>query len=205
MYADTSYPQTIIPFRGYDPKIQKLVGFEFKQEAKFSEVRNHEYKFFHKHNEWLAQKYSFRTTNLIISEDYQVAAIDWDLGEGVHLVTQCIDPKTSSVAEDDPRVLYLLFLYRHRKEWKNANALTKLKGFIRHLEQMPGCPVKDIILRASNASSYAHLKQFDFIPSSNAQSEKLLKVYNRILGCTSYKYKDIEGIPFRKVKFRPKS
>ena len=60
-----------------------------------------------------------------------MAAIDWDLGEGVHLVTQCIDPKSSSVAEDDPRVYTFCFSIGIKKEWKNANALKNLVEFIR--------------------------------------------------------------------------
>ncbi|MDG1324184.1 MAG: hypothetical protein P8P49_00345 [Opitutales bacterium] len=204
VFADTSFPKTIIPFRGYDPLIKKLLGFEFKSEARFSEKRDGSFKFKHSFNKWLAQKYSFRTTNLIINEEYQCITIDWDLCDGVHLATQSMNPQTRELEEEDPRVLYLVFLYRKKGEYKNANALHKLKQFINYLEQMPNCPIEDVILRATGIEqhNWNHLKELDYIPNEKATSIRLRKIYDRILGCVEYRCKDQDGIPYRKVKFK---
>ena len=205
IFADTSFPKTIVPFRGYDPMLKKLLGFEFKPQAQFSEERDSNYRFQHSFNEWLAKKYTFRTTSLVISEEYQCITLDWDLGGGVHLATQSMNPITRELENDNPRVLYLVFLYRKKGEYKDANSLHKLKQFIHRLEQMPSCPIEDIILRATGIEehSWKHLKELNYIPSEKATSTRLRKVYDRILGCVEYKHMDQDGEPYRKVKFSP--
>jgi hypothetical protein len=204
-FADTSYPKVMIPFRNGDPLIRKALGFDFKPEAKFSEIRDSNYHFKHSFNKWMAKKYRFRTSRLIVSEEYECVALDWDLGDGVHLATQTIDPNTHEVVNDSS-VLYLVFLYKNKKEYiNNANALTKLKEFLKRLEQMPNNPVKEVLLRATGIEgrNFSHLQQLEYIRSPKATSERLQKVYKRVLGIQDHRCLDQEGKPYQKVKFNP--
>lgn len=205
-FADTSYPKVIIPFRNGDPLIRKALGFDFKPEAKFSETRDSNYHFKHSFNKWMAKKYRFRTTRLIVSEEYECLALDWDLGDGVHLATQTIDPNTHELAVNDSSVLYLVFLYKNKNEYNNnANALTKLKEFLKRLEQMPNNPVKEVLLRATGIEgrNFSHLEQLEYIRCPKATSERLHKVYKKVLGIQDHHCLDIAGKPYQKVKFNP--
>jgi hypothetical protein len=69
---------------------------------------------------------------------------------------------------------------------------------------MPNCPIEDVILRATGIEqhNWNHLKELDYIPNEKATSIRLRKIYDRILGCVEYRYKDQDGIPYRKVKFK---
>ena len=206
-FADTSFIQEIIPFRNADPMLRKMLGYEFKPQANFSDVRDSSFRFKHSYNKWLAEKYEFRTTNLVISEEYKTLSLDWDLRDGVHLATQTMNPATLEIADDDSKNLYLLFLYRKRGEWNGANALKKLKEFLRHLEAMPLNPVQNVFLRATGIEqhNWKHLEKLEYIPEEKATSERLLKVYRKILGCTDWKYLDVDGLPYQKVKYRPQN
>ena len=205
-FADTSFVDEVVPFRNADPKIRKLLGFEFEAQAIFSEVRDASLNFKHDFNKWLASRYSFRTTNLVMSEEFKCLSLDWDLGDGVHLATQVKDPLTDQI-EEDPRNLYLVFLYRKKGEWNGANALKKLQAFIRHLEKKPNNEIETVFLRATGIeqNGWKHLEQLDYIPDEMATSERLLKVYRRILGCTDWKYLDVDGLPYQKVKYSPQN
>jgi len=204
LYADTSFIQEAIPFRNADPKLKRLLGFEFKPQAIFSSTRDSTYKFKHDANKWIAGKYNFRTTNLVISEELVCLTLDWNLGDGVHLSTQFKDPSTGDL-EDDAKNLYLVFLYRKNGEWNGANALMKLNAFIRHLEKMPRCSVENVYLRATGIeqNEWKHLEKLEYIPNENATTERLLKVYRRVLGTEDWKYMDVDGLPYQKAKFEP--
>lgn len=204
LYADTSFVQESIPFRNVDPKIKKLLGFEFEPQAIFSSVRDSSCNFKHDANKWIAGKYSFRTSNLVISEELLCLSLDWDLGEGVHLATQFKDPLTGCL-EEEARNLYLVFLYRHKKTWKGANALMKLKEFIKHLEMMPSCSVKNVYLRATGIEehNWGHLDKLEYIPSKKATSDRLLKIYRKVLGTRDSKILDDDGLPYQQAKFEP--
>jgi hypothetical protein len=205
-YADTSFVEPIIPFRNADPWLRKLVGFEFEPQKTESDSKRAEgFDFKYDFNKWLANKWSFRTQTLTISENYRVNALDWDLEDGVHLVTQLIDPTTREISEQ-PKHLYLLFLYKKSGDWVDANCILKVKEFIKHLELMPACPVETILLRATGMeeNNWEHMEKLSYLKDKKATTERLDRVYRYAWGCTDTGWLDLQGKPYLKAKFNPR-
>ena len=97
-----------------------------------------EYEFEFSYNEWLAQRYSFRSSHLAISQGYGAVGIQWHIGGGCYVITNAQDAQKQSMELSliqglpMPRVAY-----RHKDFWDGNALMPRMKEFIRHLEICP--------------------------------------------------------------------
>ena len=81
---DTYYPN-YYHSSWLDFEQKHLLGWQVKpQEAC-------KYEFEHSYNEWLARKYSFRSSHLAISQGYGAIGIQWHIGGGCYVITNAQD------------------------------------------------------------------------------------------------------------------
>lgn len=199
MYVDTLFPKVYTPsFLDFEPTIW------WSSIITPSESQDYPYK--HEHNAWLAKKFPFRLNTLSITEEGGAAcSLCWHLGGGCYVQTNNLCPFTGEFG-DDPRWLYLVLAWRHKDEWDGKPLFPRLKSWLRHLEQMPSCNVEAVFGRATDCRShkYRHLRLTEMIMPSNATSERLDKCYRKYFSCRDWEFKDCEGKPYLKWKFRPK-
>jgi hypothetical protein len=198
---DTLYPEHYYPsFLEFEQR--HLLGIEVKTE----ESADYEYCF--AHNKWLAKRYPFKTSHIAISQGYSAVGIQWRLGNGCYLITNCMDPEKAEteVEINSHKHLYLVLLYRHKDLWDGSPCLPKVKKFIKYLEAMPGNPIETIYTRAHDVGGYdmRHLRLTGMIKDVNATTSRLKSVYARYFGAKIWKYNDYEGKPFLKFDYNPK-
>jgi hypothetical protein len=198
---DTYYP-SYYHSSWLDFEQKHLLGWQISpQEA-------NEYEFEFSYNEWLAQKYCFRSSHLAISQGYGAVGIQWHIGGGCYVITNAQDAQKAEhgIELNSKDCLYLVFAYRHKDLWDGNALMPRMKKFIQHLENMPANPIETIYTRATdvNGHNMRHLRLTGMLPSKNATDVTLDRVYRRYFGATDWKYNDCEGKPFLKFRYNPK-
>ena len=168
-----------------------------------------EYKYRFTHNQWLARKYSFRSSHLAISQGYSAVGIQWHLGGGCYLLTNSHEEVTQEhgLPADELDNLYLMLAYRHKEFWDGRPLMPRLKAFIKYLEEMPANPVGTIYARATdiNGTEKKHLRLTNAIMDATATNERLDRVYRKYFRAVDWVgTQDMDGKPFLKFEYHPK-
>jgi hypothetical protein len=197
---DTIFPQVFRPTHSIVPFEETILwGSEVTTQE------SQDYHFHHEHNRWLAKKYSFRLNTLSMWEGYGAMSICWHLRGGCFVHTNCMDPATSEYSED-PSNLYLVLAYKNKETWDGNPLLPRLKSFLRYLEEMKSCPIKNVYCRATDCrdKNQRHLLLTGMMLDNDASSERLSRCYRHYFKAIDWNHKDGDGKPYLKLNFCPK-